>query len=246
MTKENDAANALDFEPVLNYRVSEAIYEQIRNKIINGELKPNDRLPSERKLIEIFRRSRPTIREALRMLESAGLIEIIPGSGGAVVQEISAATVTQPLGNMILLKRIRLLELYEFRIINETAYVQWTAERRTEGDIKKMQNILKQMHTLKGDWETLLRYDSEFHKTIAECSRNEMAKIIYNVITKPVRDIMYAKMGELTIKQQEFHKNQLMADHDCILEAIINQDVDKVKELMIDHLNHFKHLIEDE
>ena len=66
-------------EAVLNKKASESIFEEIRERILKGELRPNDRLPSERALIDVYHRSRPTIREALRMLEHAGLIMSIPG-----------------------------------------------------------------------------------------------------------------------------------------------------------------------
>jgi DNA-binding FadR family transcriptional regulator len=59
------------FSPFATQRASEVIYEQIRELIISGQLKPSDRLPSERTLMEMYHRSRPTIREALRMLESS-------------------------------------------------------------------------------------------------------------------------------------------------------------------------------
>ena len=62
------------FHPIKTVRASEAIYEQIKDRIISGELKPGDRLPSERNMMELFQRSRPTIREALRMLERSGYI----------------------------------------------------------------------------------------------------------------------------------------------------------------------------
>ena len=60
------------FRPVETKRASEAIFDQIKDLIMRGKLRPGDRLPSERSMIEMFQRSRPTIREALRMLERAG------------------------------------------------------------------------------------------------------------------------------------------------------------------------------
>ena len=76
------------FSPVVTQKACGIIYDQIRSMIVAGDLSPGDKLPSERALMSMMQRSRPTIREALRMLENAGLIQIIPG-GGAVVREPS-------------------------------------------------------------------------------------------------------------------------------------------------------------
>ena len=242
----NNLANSLNFKPVPNYRVSGAIYEQIRNKILNGELKPNDRLPSERTLINIFQRSRPTIREALRMLERSGLIETIPGSGGAVIKEVTSSIVQQPLESMILLKCISLIELYEFRIVNETAYIQWAAERRTEDDIKNMRSIIKQMQSCKNDWNIILKCDSDFHRAIVEAGRNEMAKIVLEVISQPILEIFLKEFAKLTKEQLNNHCKRILSENEAMLEMIIKQDEENARRLMVEHLNKFKHLMKDD
>ena len=88
---EQPSSKAL-FTPAKTQRASEAIYNQIYPKIISGELRPGDRLPPERELAEMFQRSRPVVREALRMLQQEGLIETAVGSsGGAVLAAVWAA-----------------------------------------------------------------------------------------------------------------------------------------------------------
>ena len=76
----------ISLRPVQTKRASEEIYEQIKQLIIKGEIHPGERLPSERKMMDMMHRSRPTIREAMRMLERDGYIKIYSGSSGAVVQ----------------------------------------------------------------------------------------------------------------------------------------------------------------
>ena len=76
---EQPSSKAL-FTPAKTQRASEAIYNQIYPKIISGELRPGDRLPPERELAEMFQRSRPVVREALRMLQQEGLIETAVGT----------------------------------------------------------------------------------------------------------------------------------------------------------------------
>ena len=83
----NKSSSGPLFTPAKTQRASEAIYNQIYPKIVSGELKPGDRLPPERELAEMFQRSRPVVREALRMLQQDGLLETSVGSaGGAVIR----------------------------------------------------------------------------------------------------------------------------------------------------------------
>lgn len=97
MSKFSAAENGPVLRPVQTQRASEAIYEQIKGLIVSGEFKPGDRLPSERSLIDTLQRSRPTIREALRMLEREGFIRTVPGTNGAIVQELSTDGITQSM-----------------------------------------------------------------------------------------------------------------------------------------------------
>ena len=79
----------IDWQPIKARRASEDIYAQLRDLITSGALKPGDRLPSERAMMEQLQRSRPTIREALRMLEQGGYVASTHGASGAVVQELT-------------------------------------------------------------------------------------------------------------------------------------------------------------
>ena len=95
----------IPWQPIGGGRASEAIYDQLRELITSGVLKPGDRLPSERAMMEQLHRSRPTIREALRMLEQGGYVASTHGASGAVVQELTIDGVEQPLSAMLQLNR---------------------------------------------------------------------------------------------------------------------------------------------
>ena len=95
----------IDLQPVQTRRASEEIYNQIRQLILDGEIHPGERLPSERKMMDMMHRSRPTIREAMRMLEREGYIKIYSGSSGAVVQEINVDNAVQSLEMKEILQR---------------------------------------------------------------------------------------------------------------------------------------------
>ena len=131
----------IDWQPIEGKRVSEAIYEQLRRQITSGRLKPGDRLPSERAMMQQLGRSRPTIREALRMLEQGGYVSSTHGASGAVVQELTLDGVEQPLTEMIQLNQISLEELGEYREVNDSTIAGWAAQRRTDEDIAALERL---------------------------------------------------------------------------------------------------------
>lgn len=232
------------FSPVSTHRVSEAIFEQIRDKILKGALKPNDRLPSERELIVQFGRSRPTIREALRMLERSGLVEINPGSRGAIIKEISARTVSQPLEGMVLQKRVSPLDLYEFRMVNEKANVQWAVERHTAEDIARMRALIREEAACGTDWPTFFAYDLRFHQAIALAGRNEMACITLEVITQSIVDIILGWFLQLTDEEKDAHRENVSRMHQAMVDAIEAREAKRALRLMDEHLQAFRELID--
>src|SRR3954470_8085558 len=123
------------FSPVSVGRISEVIVEQMRILIREGKLVPGDRLPSERELCERFGVSRVTVREALRVLEANGLVEIRVGArGGAFVTAPSSRLVGEGIADLITLSTLSAAEVTETRIVLELGIVPLVCERATEED----------------------------------------------------------------------------------------------------------------
>ena len=121
----------IQLQPVQTKRASEEIYEQIRQLILDGEIQPGERLPSERSMMEMMHRSRPTIREAMRMLEREGYIQTVAGRGSFVgrrsaelVREENLRRIEQLLGEALQLagqSGIEIAQLEEMlRLLAET------------------------------------------------------------------------------------------------------------------------------
>src|SRR5438874_1871997 len=110
------------FQRVRVGRVSEEVVRQVQEAIFSGTLGPGDRLPPERELAEQFGLSRMSVRDALRTLESNGLVEIKVGSnGGAFIREPNFDPFRETLSSMLRSKKANILELAETRKIVETA-----------------------------------------------------------------------------------------------------------------------------
>ena len=115
----------IPWQPVKTRRASEEIYLQLREFILSGQLKPGDRLPSERAMMAQLNRSRPTIREALRMLEQGAISLQRHGAPGAVVQEPSLHGVEEPLAEMIHSIRFRCRSWVNHRLNNDSTIAMW-------------------------------------------------------------------------------------------------------------------------
>src|SRR5216684_6927099 len=130
-------------EPINSPRIYEEIVRQIRTLISEGKLKSGDRLPPERDLAERFRVSRASVREALRSLQSRGLIEIRAGEG-AFVRDVSVEALIEPLALVILPHREAVGELFEARRILEPAIAALAARRATREEVGEMERILEE------------------------------------------------------------------------------------------------------
>src|SRR6184192_4462901 len=104
----------MDLAPIKSTRIYEEIVRQVKAMIAEARLKGGDRLPPERDLAEKFVVSRTSVREALRALESLGLVEIRPGEG-TFVREVSVESLIEPLALMMVSQRGALAELFEAR-----------------------------------------------------------------------------------------------------------------------------------
>ena len=216
--------------PVASY---ELVLDQVRRAIQLGRFGPGDRLPPERELAQQLGVSRTTVREAMRVLQGEGLVEIRRGrTGGAIViaQDISRPEVKRQL-------RWRLAELeavVEFRLVVEPAAARLAAERRTAGDLGALRRLVESMNeqvSEPGGPSTpsrFFRLDSEFHDRIAETAGNDM-------LSKAVADAraqLFAPIGGIFLSLHP-HANDL---HGELLEAIDAQHAEVAEVTMRQHI----------
>src|SRR2546427_9440852 len=133
----------IELGPIKSTRIYEEIVRQVKQLIAEGRLKSGDRLPPERDLAEKFMVSRTSVREALRALQSRGLIDIRAGEG-AFVRDVSVETLIEPLALVILPHREAVGELFEARRILEPAIAALAARRATREEVGEMEGILEE------------------------------------------------------------------------------------------------------
>lgn len=226
--------------PVATQRASEAIYDQIRGLIISGKLKPGERLPSERAMMETLKRSRPTIREALRMLERAGLVRIAAGTNGAVVTEPSAEAICQPLEGMLTLNTISYGELMEYRMLNDCAMARWAARRRTAEDLAALAACIADMEQAGDDYRQVTAYDIQFHRLISLAAKNSLSGIVNQVVYRMVRSIQLDVFDLLPTAAQREKLASIIASNRALLAVIDQGDPNKAGSTMGEHLALFE------
>ena len=183
-------ASALGFAPIAPQRAFEDIAAQIRELVASGKLKPGDRLPPERDLSAKFNVSRNTLREALRALELAGMIELRKGaSGGAFVLPGNSGVVVNGLRDLYHLGAITPNHLTEARIWLSAIMVRVACERMTEEDLQALEDNVDaaaRAHKV-GNFEEQARLHCGFHNILAAATRNPIIEITMEAVMEVMR-----------------------------------------------------------
>ncbi len=164
-----------DFEPIRAPRAFEEITAQLRQRVIHGQLKPGDRLPAERDLAIKLGVSRNSVREALRVLETAGVLRLQKGAhGGAFVVSPSGKGVATALQDMFQLGSVTPAQLTEARLHITDSVVRLACARITPEQLDALERNVEQSRAASdaGDFVTRSRINLEFHKLLAAATGN--------------------------------------------------------------------------
>ena len=214
------------FSPAETQKAPEVIYSQIYQRIISGKLKPGDRLPSERALAEQFHRSRHIIREALLMLQQDGLLTIEVGStGGAVIQGVSINMLASPLKRYLESGDLSLLELTEYRYLNELGCVRFAARHRTEADIQAMQQALDRIKASLDHEAAFLEHYVDFHRALAAASHNRLAIVVNDAVIGISSRMTADSMSQCSLAQRIELNLRVYETHNDMFKAVVAQDI---------------------
>lgn len=204
----------------------EQVVTQIEQLIESGHWRIGDRLPAEMQLMKEFDVSRNTLREAIRALVHAGLLETKQGSG-TVVKSSSAFGVA--LHRQV--EKSSIMETLEVRLALEREAAQLAAMRRNDQDLEGMTESIElcKLASEKGDVQEFLKADINFHETMVKASHNRMLQGLYEHITEPLQ----SSIEEVMMADDYFNYNEEI--HYELLEAIRDQNV----QAAIDYVNHY-------
>ncbi|PLX34961.1 MAG: GntR family transcriptional regulator [Clostridiales bacterium] len=208
-----------------NKSLTTVIFERIRDDILYGKYDKGEKIV-EAKLAEEFNVSRTPVREALKQLELDDLVENIPNRG-VVVKGISKQDI---------------VDIFTIRLAIEGIAVEWAIERMDQEDMQKIKEIyeLMEFYTFKKDVKKFAELNTKFHEAIYKATKSRYLENVlknYQVFMKVVRYKSLEKPGRL---------EGALNEHKRIVDALMEKDVDRAKDVVIEHVKHSKETAEEE
>ncbi|HYS80574.1 MAG TPA: FadR/GntR family transcriptional regulator [Anaeromyxobacteraceae bacterium] len=229
-------AEHLTFTAVRKKRLFEDLARQIQKLIVDGVLKPGDRLPPERQLAELFGVSRNSVRDAIRVLELTGMVIARQGEGN-VVADVSTDTLVAPIAMLLLRKRTLVAELLDVRKMLEPALAARAAVHASTDQIARLESILQRQHDKAARGQPAVEEDSEFHYTIALAAKNSVVLKLLDVLMDLLRETRARSL------QVDGRRERSLAGHRRVLEAIKRRDPAAAERAVRQHLEEIEAVV---
>jgi len=212
------------FHPVLPVRAYQRIVEQVEDALASGELKPGQRLPSERELVTQFAVSRSTVREALRVLESNGVVRSRPGDpNGPEVLAFSNGGLAKQMTRLARVDQLSLAELIAFRMILDGSASLLAAQLRSPEQLVEMESTIDVMRgAIDMGYEAFSEADMAFHDSIARASRNALIQVCNEVVRGVVLSLVTVKISRS--RNRKALMRESLAHHEEVLDAVRSGD----------------------
>jgi GntR family transcriptional regulator, transcriptional repressor for pyruvate dehydrogenase complex len=231
---ETESSAKVGFEAILRNKVYQEVAKQLERRITE-ELKPGDRLPPERELVQMLGVSRSSVRDAIRSLELKGLLEPRQGIGTVVCSP--DATPANPLATALLEKRKMVAELLDVRQMLEPPLAGRAALHSTRDEISEMEEILARQEAKVRRGELGIDEDSEFHYSIALASNNSAILKVVDVLMDLLRETRERAL------QVEGRQEKSLAGHRRILAALKRGDAAAAEAAMERHLEEMENIV---
>jgi DNA-binding FadR family transcriptional regulator len=226
----------MELTPLTKRNHYEEITEQLKRRILDGQLQVGDKLPSTKELSERFGVGRSTTREALSALKAMGLIEIRQGGGCTVIRSHPAEG-TVPELESLRVNRETLLELIEVRQSLEVSIASLAAEKRTEADLAALGDIVRRMERSVGDDLEGERTDVAFHQTLVAATHNGMMSRLFDSIMTPMEQAI-REVRRVQLYANRSVASRLLREHKAICDAVARGDAGRAALSMKRHLRH--------
>jgi len=217
-------------------RLSDVVATELETRILEGSLKPGDRLPSERELAVELGVSRPSLRGALQSLVAKGLL-ITRHGGGTFVTDSMQAAFTDPWQQMLKDHPDIHGDMLEFRHMLEGQAAQLAAERGTEEDFERIRACHEALERALAarDLEQCIKTDVEFHQAIADASHNVMIGHLSSSLHKIMEGHVQSNLEYLTARPELWA--QLQVQHRAIWEAVSERRMEQAGRAARQHLD---------
>lgn len=223
-------------EPIRRTRVYEQVVARLQRLILDGQLRPGDRLPTERELAEQLGVSRSSVRDAIRVLQLMGLVEPRQGEG-TLVRDLNPDAVVHPLASLLVRSQSLLHDLLDVRKMIEPHLAARAARYATEEELARLRAIVQRQQARAQRGELAVEEDSEFHYTIATASRNQVILRILDVLMDLLRTSRERSL------QVPGRLQRSLEGHRRILAAIQRRDPVAAEAAMRRHLEEIEEVL---
>jgi GntR family transcriptional repressor for pyruvate dehydrogenase complex len=215
------------FVPVRGKRTFEEVSSQIKRLILEGALKPGDKLPSETKLAEQFDVGRTTIREALRILELSGFLTVQKGfGGGSVIKDTILKKMTSLLLDAFQMEKITVNEFTAARLVIEKAILTEAIEHADKQDIENLRRNIEKTKEVIAAKEMATDIGFQFHSLLAKSSKNTVFVILEGAINAIHRNLAIRSLPNFR------EAKRWVCTHEEMIDAIVKKDLNKAIRLL--------------
>jgi len=225
-------------------RLADTVAADLEKRILEGSLKPGDRLPAERNLALELGVSRPSLREAIQKLVSKGLLSTRHG-GGTYVTDRLDAHFADPWRDLVDGHPLLHRDLLEFRQMLESEAAQLAADRATDVDIARLDaaySKLEQIYAV-GDLATCIDADVKFHQVIAEAAHNVLIGHLSASLMRVIHGHISTNLEHLHARPQRW--DQLQAQHRAIWQAIREHKPQEASQEARSHIEFVRQSMDD-
>ena len=222
--------------PIYSTSVVQQVIDRLSNAIIDGELKPGDKLPTEPELASLFKVGRNSIREAVRILVTYGVLEIRRPEGTYVCTDFSAKMINPMLYHIILQKENAYQDLVDLRKMIENGVMHMVLEKDiTEAELNGIQlccdKLVNRLKNTPNDTQAILEADIAFHDEIAKATRNSLIPLIHSVVVELTRDSRAQTIQEVIRKGDVQY---LIDTHIRLMDVIRSRDFKNLDQALND------------
>lgn len=210
-------------------RLSVVVADQIQADLVAERRVAGDGLPTEQQLAARYGVSRTVVREAARLLEQRGLVDIRPGRG-MIVAALDGSVVADQYLLMLRMSPVAFDQLMEMRLLVEVGGAGMAARRRDDDDVAQLRACLARARQHVDDYEVCLAADLEFHALVARASRNPFLSLFVDPVNTCLREAYREPVAYLA------HQQDTLDEHQEMCEAIAAGDAERAERASRTHL----------
>jgi GntR family transcriptional regulator, transcriptional repressor for pyruvate dehydrogenase complex len=231
-------ATPLDIPAVLVPKASDVLADRLRELILDEGLPEGTPLPTERELVAQSGLSRGSVREALRVLETEGLIVTKAGrNGGSAIRRPTRESISRSFELFLRSHGVRFDALIEAREAVEPAAARLAALHRTDEDLVEMTQIHQELASLSGNSAKFAKINLKWHLAVVRASKNELLITFVGAISRPI----YAATEYQSLNTGELRR-EVVRVHGRVLDAIVEQDGEAAFRRMQRHIGAYSQL----